>query len=82
MIGEGDSKILANCQGIPLELQEYRDVFNTENAGIIPCIKETDYSIDIKKGEIVLFGPIYSLSRAELATLCEYLEENLKNGRI
>ena len=82
LTGEGDGETPANRQGIPPELQEYRDVFNAENAGTIPCTKETDHSIDIKKGETVPFGPIYPLSRAELATLREYLEENLKNGRI
>lgn len=80
--GEDDGETPADRQGIPTELQEYQDVFEAESAGTIPRAKETDHSIDIKEGETVPFGPIYPLSRAELAILREYLEENLKNGRI
>jgi hypothetical protein len=40
------------------------------------------YTIDLVEGAQPSFGPIYNLLQVELATLCEYINENLKKGFI
>ena len=41
-----------------------------------------DYGIDLQKGTQPPFDPIYSLSQNELASLWEYLDENLAKNFI
>jgi transposase InsO family protein len=67
---------------VPTEFRLYADVFNAANAAILPHHKATDHNIELQEGKEPPYGPIYPLSPAELAQLREYLDENLKNGRI
>jgi transposase InsO family protein len=67
---------------LPTELQGYKDVFSTENSGLLPSHKTTDHAIDLQPGKEPPYGPIYPLSQTELQELREYIEENLQKGRI
>ena len=67
---------------LPYELQEYRDVFDTLSAAMIPASKETDHAIDLVEGAQPPHGAIYPLSERELEELRLYLTENLASGRI
>lgn len=67
---------------LPSKLHEHLSVFRTERSGILPQHKSTDHAIDLLEGESPPYGPIYPLSPAELKELREYIDENLKKGRI
>ena len=49
---------------------------------ILPQHRLYDCAIDIEDGTQIPFGPIYNLSQDELATLKEYIDENLAKGFI
>jgi len=76
--GEADPEI----PGLPEEYQEYRDIFSTQKAKLLPEHRPYDLAIQIKGDKIPPLGPIYSLSALELKTLQEFLEENIKTGII
>ena len=67
---------------LPEQYKPYQDVFEKKNADILPQHRPYDCTIDIKDGAQVPFGPIYNLSQNELATLKEYIDENLAKGFI
>ena len=67
---------------LPEQYKSYQNVFKKKNADILPQHWPYDCPIDIEEGAQVSFGPIYSLSRDELATLKEYIDENLTKGFI
>ena len=64
------------------QYKSYQDVFEKKNADILSQHRLYDCAIDIKDGTQVLFGPIYNQSQDELATLKEYIDENLAKGFI
>jgi len=68
--------------GLPEEYQEYRDVFSTQKAKLLPEHRPYDLAIQIEGDKISPLGPIYSLLALELKTLQEFLEENIKTGII
>jgi len=68
--------------GLPKEYQEYRNVFSTQKAQLLPEHRPYDLAIQIEEDKIPPLGPIYSLSALELKTLQEFLEENIKTGII
>ena len=49
---------------------------------ILPQHRPYDCGIDLQEGTQPPFGPIYNLSQNELATLREYLDENLAKNFI
>ena len=67
---------------LPEQYKSYQDVFEKKNADILPLHQPYDCAIDIEDGAQVPFGPIYNLSQDELATLKEYIDENLAKGFI
>lgn len=67
---------------LPPELQDFLSIFRTKQAGILPRHKSTDHAINILEGKSPPYGPIYPLSPAELRKLREYIDNNLKKGRI
>ncbi|SCO20290.1 uncharacterized protein FFB20_15917 [Fusarium fujikuroi] len=69
-------------EGIPHELKAHIEVFSYDKAVGIPDFKKTDHVIDLVEGKEPPYGPIYPLSQAELKELREYIQENLKTGRI
>lgn len=80
--GEDEYDSVTSRDRVPPELAEYEDVFQVQNSQIMPPRKETDHKIELQEGATPPYGPIYPLSQTELKTLREYLDENLKNGRI
>ena len=67
---------------LPEQYKSYQDVFEKKNADILPQHQPYDCAIDIEDGAQVPFESIYNLSQNELATLKEYIDENLAKGFI
>ena len=67
---------------LPEQYKSYQDVFEKKKADILPLHRLYDCAINIEDGAQVPFGPIYNLSQDELATLKEYIDENLAKGFI
>ena len=78
----GDDEVEGEEGQIPPEFKGFRDVFSAHNSKILPPRKTTDHAIDLVEDAEVPYGPIYPLSQNELQILREYLDENIKNGRI
>ena len=66
---------------LPPQLKEFEDVFSNEKAGILPEQKQGDHAIELDGGEPP-YGPLYNLSRVELAELRRYLDDALAKGWI
>ncbi len=79
-----DTSIKSNQidRDILLELVEFVDILNVENASLLSSFKNIDYTIELKPSITPLVGPIYLLSRGELDMLKEYIIDNLEKGRI
>jgi hypothetical protein len=67
---------------IPSQYQEFKDVFENKNANTLPKHRPYDHTIDLVERTQPPFKPIYNLLKDKLATLCEYLNENLEKGFI
>lgn len=79
---EEEAKAYGTVEDIPEELREFEDVFASDKAGSLPSKKSTDHAIDLVPGATPPYGPIYPLSQSELRELREYIDDNLKKGRI
>jgi hypothetical protein len=65
---------------VPEQYYEFLPLFNNELADRLPPHRPgIDHEVHLKDGEIPTWGPLYSMSRAELVVLKEWLEENLSN---
>ena len=53
-------------------------MFKEEAHEKLPKHQDWDHIIPIEEGKKLTYGPIYALSKTELKTLREYLDENLK----
>ena len=71
-----------DLSGIPPEYHEFADVFSKTKADILleNCLH--DLKIILEDGATPPLGPIYSLSKTELNTLCKYIDKNLRSGFI
>jgi hypothetical protein len=67
---------------IPKEYIEFQDMFTPPPDSELPEYSPFDHKINIKEGEEPTFMPIYPLSQKELATLKEYIDDNLNKGNI
>lgn len=67
---------------LPPELEEFVGVFDDSKAMMLPQNQHLDHKIDLVQGTEAPYGPMYNLSASELAVLREWLEENLRTGRI
>ena len=67
---------------IPEEYQDFLPLFDEVVARELPPHRPCDHTMPLKEGFTPLFGPIYSLNRVELETLCEWIKENLDKGLI
>lgn len=63
-------------------LTEYAEIFKSKLPAGLPPKREVDHRIDIKEGCQPPFRKLYQLSPAELLAAKEYIEENLKSGKI
>src|SRR5437763_1023505 len=66
----------------PACLQPHADVFSLDNAKKIAPHRNIDLAIDLQPWKEPPYGPIYPLSQTKLATLHDFLEENLAKGFI
>ena len=71
-----------DLSGVPPEYHEFADVFSKTKADILPEHRPYDLKITLEEGATPPLGPIYSLSKIELDTLRDYIEENLRSGFI
>ena len=76
------SDTLVDLSLAPSEYHDYADVFSKSKADTLPPHRLYDPKINLKEGTSLPLGPIYSLSPAELAALCEFIDEHLKSGFI
>jgi hypothetical protein len=67
---------------IPEQYREYVKVFAKESFDALPDRKPWDHAIELKPGSKAVDCKIYPLSSEENKKLDEFLDENLKSGRI
>ena len=74
--------VVTSVELIPKEFRSYLDVFDVEAATELLLYADYDYIIDLVDSKEPLYKLIYLLSNQELVVLREYLDYNLKKGRI
>lgn len=67
---------------LPSKYQDFAIVFSKTEADRLPPHRSCDHTIPLIPDSIVPFGPLYNLSKTELDTLYEYIQENLAKGFI
>jgi transposase InsO family protein len=67
---------------IPTEYHEFLPLFSEALAKNLPPHRPYDHKIPLREGFTPPYGPLYSMSRTELQTLKDWLEENLSKGFI
>ena len=76
-----DSPVPATVN-LPAEMVEYADVFSPKEAEKLPPHRPGDHHVALTPNAKLPFGPLYGMSRNELTTLKDWLEENLQKGFI
>lgn len=69
-------------RAVPPAYHEFADVFSKAEAEALPPHRTYDHGIDLEDGKIPPSKGVYSMSEYELATLREYLEDQLGKGFI
>src|SRR5882724_9667131 len=67
---------------IPEDYHDFADIFSKSKAGKLADHQPYDLKITLDKGTSLPYGPIYSLSQEELATLPKFIDKNLATGLI
>jgi hypothetical protein len=67
---------------LPTVIQDYADVFSPKKADKLPPHRSYDHEIRLTSDKKLPFRKIYSMSREELQTLRDWLDENLRKGFI
>jgi hypothetical protein len=68
---------------VPEQYHEFLPLFSTALAHRLSLYQPgIDHELPLKEGEIPPWGPLYSMSRAELVVSKEWLEENMSKGLI
>jgi len=68
---------------IPKQYHEFLPLFSKVLADRLPPHRPgIDHEVRLKDGEVPTWGPLYSMSRAQLVVLKEWLEENMSKGFI
>ena len=68
---------------VPEQYHEFLPLINKVLADCRPPHQPgIDHEVRLKEGETPTWGPLYSMTRAELVTLKEWLEENMSKGFI
>jgi hypothetical protein len=75
-------KFNPDLKDVPEVYHEFADVFSRQKADTLPPHQDCDLKINIDEGVKIPAGPIYPLSKFELKTLREFIDENLKTGFI
>ncbi|KAH9268762.1 hypothetical protein BASA84_000059 [Batrachochytrium salamandrivorans] len=70
-------------EDVPTEiLSEFADVFEKDQADVLPPHRNFDCAIDIKPLSEPSYGKIYQLTREEDTVMQDWIKENLKKGYI
>jgi hypothetical protein len=75
-------KFNPDLKNIPEVYHKFADVFSRRKADTLLPHRDCDLKINIDEGTKVPAGPIYPLSKFELKTLREFIDENLRIGFI
>ena len=67
---------------LPPEFQKYSDVFNEEDANLLPQHRPYDIGIELEENTTPPFGPLYSLTEEESRVLKKYIDDMLSKGFI
>jgi len=68
---------------IPVQYHEFLSLFSKVLADCLPPHwPGIDHEVRLKDGETPTWGPLFSMSRAELVVVKEWLEENMSKGCI
>jgi len=67
---------------LPEQYHDFVDVFNKVKADTLPPHRSYDHRIELQLDSQPPFGPIYQLSKNELDTVRQYIDEHLANGFI
>ena len=67
---------------MPVKYQEYADVADDSQAGLLPEHHPMEHRIDLEEGKQPPWSPIYNLSEPELQELRSYLDTFTRTGRI
>jgi hypothetical protein len=63
---------------VPKQYHEFLPLFSKVLADRIPPQRPgNDHEVHLKEGETPTWGPLYSMSRAELVVLKKWLEDNM-----
>jgi hypothetical protein len=73
-------KFNPDLKDVPAVYHEFADVFSRQKANTLLPHRDCDLKINIEEGAKLPAGPIYLLSKFELKTLREFIDENLKTG--
>jgi hypothetical protein len=75
-------KFNPDLKNVPEVYHEFSNVFSRQKANTLLPHQDCDLKINIDEGAKIPGGPIYLLSKFELKTLREFIDENLKTGFI
>ena len=67
---------------IPEEYQDFLPILDEVVARELPPHLPCNHTMPLKESFTPPFGPIYSLNRVELETLCKWIKDNLEKGFI
>jgi len=65
---------------IPIELRDFKNVFNLTQAATLPHHQHFNHSIPLIKNTTPPYSSLYTLSRIKLEALQKFLKENLARG--
>ena len=81
-LAEAAQRNFAPHQEVPEWLQDFGDVFSKQSFDVLPDRKIWDHAIELVLGSAPSNCKVYPLSPNEQKELDEFLEENLRTGRI
>lgn len=67
---------------VPEQYRSFSDIFTQENFNTLPIRRPWDHAIELVHGAKPYAGKVYSMTLDEQKALDEFLDDNLKTGRI
>ena len=67
---------------LPSQYADYTDIFSEWTFDILPPWRDFDHAIDLKELFVLKVAKVYPLNPQEVDMCKEFIEENLKTGRI
>ena len=81
-IAPQDTSLDPSPEELPAPYRSFHRTFSKQGADTLAPHRPCDHTIDLEKGTVPPFGPLYPMSGPELAALREYIDENLAKGFI